>query len=110
MLSATVPNPLNFANWVGQIKKRKMYVISTVKRPVPLQHYLYLGTNMKTKDSCYLVLDKDGKFSTEEYVFFIIQDKSINFTQKEMLFRAIHELRRDNFGNYGSSNHVYEGP
>ena len=65
MLSATVPNPLKFANWVGQIKKRKMYVISTVKRPVPLQHYLYVGSNMKTKDSCYLLLDTDEKFSMD---------------------------------------------
>ncbi|XP_043472430.1 helicase SKI2W [Leptopilina heterotoma] len=65
MLSATVPNPLKFANWVGQIKKRKMYVISTVRRPVPLQHYLYVGSNMKTKDSCYLILDTDGQFSME---------------------------------------------
>ncbi|XP_033217646.1 helicase SKI2W isoform X2 [Belonocnema kinseyi] len=67
MLSATVPNPLKFANWVGQIKKRKMYVISTVKRPVPLQHYLYVGSNMKTKDSNYLLLDTDGKFSIEAW-------------------------------------------
>lgn len=78
MLSATVPNPLKFANWVGQIKKRKMYVISTVKRPVPLQHYLYIGSNMKTKDSNYLLLNTDGKFSIEAYVIFEIFLKTIS--------------------------------
>ncbi|KAJ8672979.1 hypothetical protein QAD02_004240 [Eretmocerus hayati] len=62
MLSATVPNPLEFAHWVGQIKKRRMYVISTVKRPVPLQHYLYTGYDKKTKDQIFLLVDKDGGF------------------------------------------------
>ncbi|KAL7296485.1 hypothetical protein TKK_0009926 [Trichogramma kaykai] len=62
MLSATVPNPLEFAHWVGQIKKRKMYVISTVKRPVPLQHYLYTGHDKKSKDQIFLLVDKDGGF------------------------------------------------
>ncbi|XP_017891371.1 helicase SKI2W [Ceratina calcarata] len=62
MLSATVPNPLIFADWVGRTKKKKMYVISTVKRPVPLQHYLYTGTNGKTKDEKFLVLDENNEF------------------------------------------------
>lgn len=62
MLSATVPNPLEFAHWVGQIKKRKMYVISTVKRPIPLEHYLYIGFDKRTKDSSFLFIDKEGNF------------------------------------------------
>lgn len=65
MLSATVPNPLEFAHWVGQIKKRKMYVISTIKRPVPLQHYLYTGYDKKSKDQIFLLVDKDGNFRRE---------------------------------------------
>ena len=40
-LSATVPNVLEFANWVGRIKKRKIYITGTTKRPVPLEHFLY---------------------------------------------------------------------
>ncbi|XP_011306094.1 helicase SKI2W [Fopius arisanus] len=67
MLSATVPNPLIFANWVGNIKKRKMYVISTLKRPVPLKHYLYGGTNGKTSNNIFLVLDGDGQFNLDNW-------------------------------------------
>ena len=67
MLSATVPNPLQFANWVGGIKKRKMYVISTLKRPVPLEHYLYLGTDGKTRNDRVLLLDSDGKFLLDKW-------------------------------------------
>ncbi|CAK9813928.1 Helicase SKI2W [Anthophora quadrimaculata] len=62
MLSATVPNPLIFADWVGRTKKKKMYVISTEKRPVPLQHYLYTGTDGRTKDDIFLVLDESNQF------------------------------------------------
>ncbi|KAG7202632.1 hypothetical protein KM043_009812 [Ampulex compressa] len=62
MLSATVPNPLSFAEWVGQIKKQKTYVISTLKRPIPLQHYLYTGTDATTKGEKFLIVDSDGQF------------------------------------------------
>ena len=33
MLSATVPNIVDFADWVGRTKRKKIYVISTLKRP-----------------------------------------------------------------------------
>lgn len=62
MLSATVPNPLIFANWVGRTKKKKMYVISTLKRPIPLQHYLYTGTNNQTKNNKFLLLTENDAF------------------------------------------------
>jgi hypothetical protein len=41
LLSATVPNTLEFADWVGRTKRKPIYVISTEKRPVPLQHFLW---------------------------------------------------------------------
>ncbi len=62
MLSATVPNALQFANWVGEIKKKKIYVISTPKRPVPLEHYLYTGSGGKTRNEIFKILQADGDF------------------------------------------------
>jgi antiviral helicase SKI2 len=62
MLSATVPNTLEFADWVGQTKQKKMYVISTLKRPVPLQHFLYTGSGGKSKDERFLVVNEEGVF------------------------------------------------
>lgn len=41
MLSATVPNALEFAAWVGRTKRRTVYVVTTYKRPVPLMHALF---------------------------------------------------------------------
>ena len=46
LLSATVPNTYEFASWVGRTKKKDIYVISTPKRPVPLEHYLWAGKDM----------------------------------------------------------------
>ncbi|KAF2153801.1 antiviral helicase [Myriangium duriaei CBS 260.36] len=46
LLSATVPNTYEFASWVGRTKKKEIYVISTPKRPVPLEHYLWSGKEM----------------------------------------------------------------
>jgi antiviral helicase SKI2 len=46
LLSATVPNTYEFASWVGRTKKKDIYVISTAKRPVPLEHYLWANKAM----------------------------------------------------------------
>ncbi|KAJ1923374.1 Antiviral helicase ski2 [Tieghemiomyces parasiticus] len=42
LLSATIPNTREFAEWVGRTKRRDVYVISTAHRPVPLEHFLYV--------------------------------------------------------------------
>ncbi|KAL6888475.1 hypothetical protein ACP4OV_009501 [Aristida adscensionis] len=41
LLSATVPNAVEFADWIGRTKKKKIRVTSTNKRPVPLEHCLF---------------------------------------------------------------------
>lgn len=56
LLSATVPNTYEFASWVGRTKKKDIYVISTPKRPVPLEHYLWGGKSM------YKIVTADKKF------------------------------------------------
>ncbi|XP_026875515.2 helicase SKI2W [Electrophorus electricus] len=67
LLSATVPNAVEFSEWIGRIKKRPIYVISTVKRPVPLEHYLYTGNSTKTQKELFLLLDATGSFLTTGY-------------------------------------------
>ena len=76
MLSATVPNAMKFADWVGYVintilvvivrspfyhsrtKKRKMFVITTPKRPVPLRHYLYTGNSKQTSNELFEIVHK----------------------------------------------------
>lgn len=62
LLSATVPNTMEFASWLGMTKKRKVYVIKTLHRPVPLQHYLYTGLKQKSEDEKYKIMDNTKKF------------------------------------------------
>ncbi|KAK5999111.1 Putative ATP-dependent RNA helicase [Cladobotryum mycophilum] len=56
LLSATVPNTHEFASWVGRTKKKDIYVISTAKRPVPLEHYIWAGKDI------HKIVDADKKF------------------------------------------------
>ncbi|KAK4124743.1 antiviral helicase [Parathielavia appendiculata] len=56
LLSATVPNTHEFASWVGRTKQKDIYVISTPKRPVPLEHYLWANKNI------YKIVDSEKKF------------------------------------------------
>ncbi|XP_052223384.1 helicase SKI2W-like isoform X15 [Dreissena polymorpha] len=67
LLSATVPNTMEFASWIGRTKKKKIYVISTTKRPVPLEHYLYTGNSNKTSNELFKILDAKGSFNTVGY-------------------------------------------
>ncbi|KAI8070677.1 NUC185 domain-containing protein [Gongronella butleri] len=62
LLSATVPNTKEFADWVGRTKKKDIYVISTLKRPVPLEHHLYAG-----KELFKIVAANEPKLNGVEY-------------------------------------------
>ena len=54
MLSATIPNYCEFANWVGKIKNTTVYVEVTKNRVVPLEYFLYVNN-----ENVILVKDKD---------------------------------------------------
>lgn len=56
LLSATVPNTFEFANWIGRTKEKNIYVISTSKRPTPLE------INIWAKDHIIPVIDENRKF------------------------------------------------
>lgn len=58
LLSATVPNTREFAEWVGRTTRRDVYVISTAKRPVPLEHYVYAGGKL------HCAVDSSGTFKS----------------------------------------------
>lgn len=61
LLSATVPNTFEFANWVGRTKQKDIYVISTPKRPVPLEVFIW------AKQSLFKVIDAGRKFLDVEF-------------------------------------------
>ena len=55
MLSATVQNVFDFAEWVGRITKKRIFVQKTDHRPVPLEHFIYYKDTvcLKKKDGHY---------------------------------------------------------
>lgn len=57
-LSATTPNTIEFSDWIGRTKRKKVYVVSTTFRPVPLQHYLLHNEDI------YPILGVDGKYNS----------------------------------------------
>ncbi|KAL4131792.1 hypothetical protein QTP88_009048 [Uroleucon formosanum] len=69
MLSATVTNVIDFANWIGRTRDSKIYVVFTLYRPVPLEHYLYVGSNtsMEMKDNMHLIRKADSGFLIQGY-------------------------------------------
>jgi len=56
--------------WLNsKIKQRPIYVMSTKKRPVPLEHYLYTGNSQKTSSEMFLLIDSNGNFMSKKWVF-----------------------------------------
>lgn len=47
---------------LSRTKKKDIYVISTPKRPVPLEHYLYAGRDV------FKIVDANRQFLTQGYV------------------------------------------
>lgn len=66
MLSATVPNALEFSEWVGRTKERKVAVVTTDKRPVPLKHiFLVPDRTVATEPDKlkeFVLLEQGGPF------------------------------------------------
>lgn len=62
-LSATIPNAMEFAEWVCKIHTQPCHVVYTNFRPTPLQHYLFPegGTGI------HLVMDEKGQFREENF-------------------------------------------
>ena len=52
-LSATTPNSLQFSNWVANIRNKPVYVCQTNKRPIPIEHYINIGTNEQVINGYY---------------------------------------------------------
>ncbi|KAL5107967.1 Helicase SKI2W [Taenia crassiceps] len=68
LLSATLPNALEFADWLGRIRGgATIHVCQTHRRPVPLEHHVYTGCDTATRENVYLVVDKEGRFNREGY-------------------------------------------
>lgn len=62
-LSATIPNAMEFAEWIVKIHNQPCHVVYTDFRPTPLQHYLFPAAG----DGIHLVVDEKGTFREENF-------------------------------------------
>lgn len=54
-LSATTPNTEDFCEWIGRTKRKKVFVITTPHRPVPLQVYTVVSAVCQRCPSAHVV-------------------------------------------------------
>ncbi|KAJ3345963.1 ATP-dependent RNA helicase mtr4, partial [Kappamyces sp. JEL0680] len=62
-LSATIPNAMQFAEWICKIKHQPCHVVYTDYRPTPLQHYLF----PEHGDGIHLVVDEKSNFKEDNF-------------------------------------------
>ncbi|KAL6938018.1 ATP-dependent RNA helicase mtr4 [Hanseniaspora osmophila] len=62
-LSATIPNAMEFAEWICMIHSQPCHIVYTDFRPTPLQHYLFPAHG----DGIHLVVDEKGTFREENF-------------------------------------------
>jgi len=62
-LSATIPNAMEFAEWICKTHAQPCHVVYTDFRPTPLQHYIHpSGSN-----GIFVILDEKGNFNEDSF-------------------------------------------
>ncbi len=103
MLSATITGAEEMAQWVGNLKQINCHLMSTLKRPVPLQHGIWFQKHQKDNDGIptegkinyFLYGDRDWK----EGVWTKCQSDIIKYYSK-------HQFSVDTFFN--CIKHLYD--
>lgn len=74
LLSATIDHPEYLANWLGNLKKRPIHLISNTQRIIPLTHYIYKPTpyeelaDLTIRDNALIpIMTNDGTWRGRVY-------------------------------------------
>ena len=62
-LSATIPNAMQFAEWITKTHNQPCHVVYTDFRPTPLQHYFFPAG----AEGIHLIVDEKGSFREENF-------------------------------------------
>ena len=62
-LSATIPNAMQFAEWICKSHDQPCHVVYTDFRPTPLQHYMFPSGG----EGIYLVVNEKGEFREDNF-------------------------------------------
>ena len=99
MLSATIPNYMDFAKWVGRIKSTIIYVEITTQRVVPLKHQIFLNNQC-----IFEVKGIDGNIKVNEIKKALDTLKEINKTGDFKLNKATEQLLYNNIQHMDKKN------
>ena len=104
MLSATISNPEEFADWIGTIKEKKTIIVSTEKRIIPLRHSVLIDGYLNDEDigppvKEYLIQDENDNYFAEGYDcalkhFNIVQKKFFKDHKGNNRYINIHQLNK----------------
>jgi superfamily II RNA helicase len=87
LLSATLDRPEIFANWLGNLKQRKVHLIQTQYRIVPLTHYVI------SKDYKYVtIMDERELYNEKAYNDWLLECKKTADEQKDYK-KKVHNAR-----------------
>lgn len=62
-LSATIPNAMQFAEWICKSHEQPCHIVYTDFRPTPLQHYMFPAGG----EGIYLVVNEKGEFREDNF-------------------------------------------
>lgn len=62
-LSATIPNSMQFAEWITKTHNQPCHIVYTDYRPTPLQHYFFPAG----ADGIHLIVDEKGNFRQDNF-------------------------------------------
>jgi len=77
LLSATISNYIDIGNWLYKIRNMPINIILTLKRPIPLNHYLYIpdidreDKKVHIKEKSIILYDENDKLYIENYNTYI---------------------------------------
>ncbi len=86
MLSATISNPEEFANWVQNIKGKKTNLVTTLYRPVPLNFYMFAKTN-HSDDQIFSLVTSDKKIDYKNYE--LVKDHYYKYFKEKYSYKAL---------------------
>jgi len=99
MLSATIDKAEQFCSWIGNIKQKKINLIKTSHRVVPLKHYFWKDIHYKDEEGKQRIkwdkiqiCDNDGNFKNYEQIKY----KYIKYDTTTVMNKLLDHLIEDN--------------
>ncbi|CAA9989313.1 ATP-dependant RNA helicase, putative [Plasmodium knowlesi strain H] len=98
-LSATIPNGIQFAEWVSSIKSQACHIVYTDYRPTPLQHYIYPTSS----ESVFLICDENKDFKKNNFI------KAVNaIKEKNNMSEDTHQQNGNSRHNRRTKKNVHD--